>query len=86
MYGNSLPGYDAWLERPFQDACDEAERYQVFCDERGFDPETAEAQEAYSDYIDSQWEAMEEYTFDDDLDDIDYDCWNYDPEDDIDQD
>ena len=69
---SSLPGYDAWLERPYQDACDAAEAYWTWCEARGFDPDTEEAADAYQDYIDSQWE-----TYDSDYEPEDYAMYEY---------
>jgi hypothetical protein len=80
MYGNSLPGYDAWLERPYQDACADADRYIEWCESRNMDPDEPESQVAYSDWIDSQWGDMEEYYDDDISDEIDYDCYDIEPD------
>lgn len=54
-------GYDAWLERPFQEECERAEAYQNWCEAHDLDPESMDAKDAYNDYIDSQWEDFEDW-------------------------
>lgn len=49
---SSLPGYDAWLSRPYEDAAIEAERYWDFCEEHGLDPDDPDSESLYSDYLD----------------------------------
>lgn len=46
----SLPGYDAWLERPYVEAAKQAEAFESYCEENDLDPET--------DYAVACWEAF----------------------------
>lgn len=49
-----LPGYDAWLEAPYQRAQEEGERlaeaWEQYCDDEGIDQED---EEAYQDWLSS---------------------------------
>lgn len=48
-------GYDAWLERPYQDMIDESDRFYEWAEEEGFDMDDPDqfkdAEDAYQDYI-----------------------------------
>ncbi len=57
MYGNSLPGYDAWLERPYQQMCEESDRFIDWCEENDVDPEDDDATALYEQ---AQQDAAEE--------------------------
>ena len=48
--------YDRWLERPYLDAADEAERFQDWCETHGIEFEDPDAESAYMDWIESQFE------------------------------
>lgn len=68
-------GYDAWLERPYQDMIDESDAYYDWCDTNGFDPDTEEADLAYTEWLDSQYD-YDPYEDDYDEEEADY---YYDP-------
>lgn len=38
MYGNSLLGYDAWLERPYAQRADEEAAFESWCELNDRDP------------------------------------------------
>lgn len=42
MYGNSLPGYDAWLEQPYTDAARRAAAAEAAVEELGLSDEEAD--------------------------------------------
>jgi hypothetical protein len=67
-----LPGYDAWLERPHQDAIAESERFLDWCEEHNIDPDDPDAEMLYQDYIDSSYE--DQY---DDIDEREFDDYEY---------
>lgn len=48
--------YDAWLERPHQDALEESERFSDWCEEHGIEFDDPDAESAYMDWIESQFE------------------------------
>lgn len=61
----SLPGYDQWLERPYQDMIDEADRYFEWCEEHDFDPDDPDSENAYHEFISQLWEEPDWYDYDD---------------------
>lgn len=60
-------GYDAWLERPYQDMMEESDRFYAWCEEAGVDPDDPEADRLYADAMDSDAN-VEYYDFEDDED------------------
>lgn len=56
-----MRGYDAWLERPYQDACEAADRFLDWCETHNMDPDDPDAETFYNDYIDSLWEEPDNY-------------------------
>lgn len=53
-------GYDAWLERPYQDMIAEADAFYDWAEAEGYDVESDEdlalAESAYEDYLESQYD------------------------------
>lgn len=77
---SSLPGYDAWLERPFQDMCAESDRYYDWCESHDLDPDSPASEAAYEDFCDDlaeQW-AEEQAERHADRDEDDFEDWGYD--------
>lgn len=56
---NPFTGYDSWLERPYQDAMEESERFTDWCEEHNIDPDDPDAETMYMDYIDASYEDYE---------------------------
>lgn len=73
-----LPGYDAWLSRPFEIAEQEAENYIKFCEENDIDPDSEDSEALYADYLEALWEEPE-YDADEEAD---YEDGAYEPWDD----
>lgn len=67
---SSFVNYDSWLERPFQDAQEESDRFYDWCETHNIDSDDPNAESAYMDWIDSQWEPPED-DWDEDPDDFD---------------
>lgn len=47
----SLPGYDAWLERPYVEGAGAWAAYEEWCDKHGFDPNEVRSEVAYEAYL-----------------------------------
>lgn len=60
-------GYDAWLERPYQDMIADADAFYDWAEANGFDldddDDLAEAELAYDEYLDSQYDDYYEDDF-----------------------
>lgn len=52
--------YDAWLEKPYQDAAAEAEAYAQWCEREGHDPDD----DLWDEFNDAMAEAKEDYEVD----------------------
>lgn len=50
----SLPGYDAWLERPYIEAAEQAEAYLAWCNERNVDPDAPGAEDDYLEWVEDE--------------------------------
>lgn len=68
-------GYDAWLERPYQDMMEESDRFSDWAESEGYDLDdtdvTKKAEEAYLVYLEEINEAMADAAMDARLD------WEY---------
>jgi hypothetical protein len=64
-------GYDAWLERPYQDMMDESDKYYAWCEENDLDPDDEDAVLAYSRWCDDTYEYELEFDYEED-DDYDF--------------
>ena len=49
-------GYDAWLERPYQDMIEESDRYYEWCEEHDMDPDDEDAVTAYNLYLEDSYD------------------------------
>lgn len=69
-------GYDAWLERPYQDMMEEGERFMEWVEENDYDlaTESVEAEKAYMEWIEGQYEDAAEAQYEDYLDRMDYEA------------
>lgn len=67
-------GYDAWLERPYQEMMEEGEKFMDWCEENDFDPENLEAETAYQDWIEGQYEGAAEAAYEDYIDRMEYEA------------
>lgn len=47
----SLPGYDAWLERPYVEAAKQAEAYESYCERNDLDPDDEATEAAFDDWL-----------------------------------
>lgn len=58
-------GYDAWLERPYQDMIAEADAFYEWAEAEGYDVDDEEdlalAESAYESYIESQYDYEPDY-------------------------
>lgn len=69
---NSLPGYDAWLERPYQDMMDQADRFMDWMEENGYEPDSDEeylrAEQDYEAWLNDMAESWYENEYEDAMD------------------
>ena len=61
---SSLPGFDRWLEQPYVDAAEAAERFENWCEAHNIEPENPDAETMYMDWVDAQWEEPDYDEFD----------------------
>lgn len=61
--------YDSWLEAPYQESMSASDAYYDWCDVQGLDPEESESEDAYEDFLSTQ------YDYDDDDDYYDEEDW-----------
>lgn len=61
---SSLPGYDSWLERPYQDMIEESDRFVDWAEEEGYDLDNPEdivlAEQNYEFWLQDQYEGQAE--------------------------
>lgn len=59
----SLPGYDAWLERPYRKAAEESEAFLWFCEQNELDADDPKSFMAWEEacYDDATERAADEY-------------------------
>lgn len=67
-------GYDAWLERPYQDMMEETDRFIDWCDENELDPEDDEVEASYQEWIEAQYEGAAEAQAEAYLDRMEYEA------------
>lgn len=60
-------GYDAWLERPYQDMIAEADAFYDWCEANDIDPDSDEAESLYADAMEGEY----------DYDDYEPEDWEY---------
>jgi len=60
--------YDAWLERPYQQQMEEADRFFDFCEDHDLDPDDPDSMTIYSDYLESQYDFEPDYDYERDED------------------
>lgn len=60
MSRDPFAGYDAWLERPYQDMMDESDRYVDWAEEYGYDLDdeiqSRDAEHAYQEHLEQMYE------------------------------
>lgn len=64
--------YDSWLERPYQDMCDESDRFLDWCGANDVDPDDPEAEDLY---MASNAEDYDDVYYDDEADFEEDDGW-----------
>lgn len=52
--------YDAWLERPYQEAYDRGDAFVAWCEREGVDPDDADAQGRFEDALETAAEEAAE--------------------------
>lgn len=67
-------GYDAWLERPYQQMMEESERFYDWCEENEFDPDDEESENSYQEWMEVQYEGAAEAQYEAYLDRMEYEA------------
>lgn len=71
-------GYDAWLERPFQEMMEESDRFMEWAEENEYDlsdaDDSKEAEGAYQNWLEEQYEGAAEAQAEAYLDRMEYEA------------
>lgn len=66
--------YDQWLERPYQNMMEESDKFVDWCDAHDWDPDDPNADEAYGNWVESEYEALAEAQHEAYLDRMEYEA------------